>query len=105
VPEAKQYCQEVKIVVSGGFNPVKIRRFEKLSVPAAIYGVGSSLMVNDETTNTDYTADVVRVKVNGVWIDMAKTGRASADNPLLERVPPDFASREDCCADPGSPTA
>ena len=57
----------MKIVVSGGFNPDKIRWFEELDVPVDIYGVGSSLMSNDDAlgTNTDFTADVVRIKING----------------------------------------
>ena len=86
VEMAKTYCRQVQIVVTGGFNPEKIERFEKLSVPADIYGVGSSLLSNDKETNTDFTADVVRVKVNGRWLDMAKTGRAPAANPDLEPV-------------------
>jgi nicotinate phosphoribosyltransferase len=83
---AKEYCQSVKIVVSGGFNPDKIRRFEKLRVPSDIYAVGSYLFNNNGHTVTDYTADVVRVKVHGQWIDMAKVGRQALDNPELERV-------------------
>lgn len=86
--KAAAYCRDVKIVVSGGFNPKKIEWFEELDVPADIYGVGSSLMSNDEAmgTNTDFTADVVRVKINGEWVDMAKKGRWPADNPDLEPV-------------------
>jgi nicotinate phosphoribosyltransferase len=83
---ARDYCRAVRIVVSGGFSPEKIRRFERLSVPADIYAVGSALFDNHAGTVTDYTADVVRVKVNGDWIDMAKIGRKPADNPDLERV-------------------
>ena len=83
---AKNYCQNVRIVVTGGFNPEKIRRFEKLQVPADIYGVGSSLLLNDKETNTDFTADVVRVKVDGNWVDMAKIGRQACDNSELEPV-------------------
>ncbi len=84
--EAQTFCENVKIVVSGGFNPQKISRFEKLQVPVDIYGVGSALFDNSVTTQTDYTADVVRVKVHGEWIDMAKVGRRACDNPDLERV-------------------
>jgi nicotinate phosphoribosyltransferase len=84
--KAKEYCEQVQIVVSGGFNPEKIARFEKLSVPADIYAVGSYLFDNHGLTVTDYTADVVRVKIDGVWIDMAKVGRKHQDNPDLERV-------------------
>jgi nicotinate phosphoribosyltransferase len=83
---AQQYCQAVKIVVSGGFNSEKIRRFETLGVPVDIYAVGSSLFDSHGPTVTDFTADVVRVKVRGDWIDMAKIGRRSCDNPDLERV-------------------
>jgi len=83
---AREYCRNVKIVVSGGFNPEKIRKFERLDVPVDIYAVGSSLFNNNGTTVTDFTADVVRVKVHGEWIDMAKVGRRPLTNPNLERV-------------------
>jgi nicotinate phosphoribosyltransferase len=83
---AREYCKNVKIVVSGGFRPEKIQRFEKLDVPVDIYAVGSYLFNNNGTTVTDYTADVVRVKVHGEWVEMAKVGRAPCDNPDLERV-------------------
>ena len=83
---ARQYCREIKIVVSGGFNPEKIRRFEKLGVPVDIYGVGSSLFDNHGATVTDFTADVVRVQVHGQWLDMAKIGRQPCDNRELESV-------------------
>ena len=85
---AKEYCRNVNIVVSGGFSPQRIRRFEQLGVPADSYGVGSSLMSNDASmgTNTDFTADVVRVQVGGQWVDMAKVGRAPCDNPEMELV-------------------
>lgn len=84
--EARKYCQQVKIVVSGGFSPEKITRFEKLLVPADIYAVGSYLFDNHGPTITDFTADVVRVKINGEWVEMAKVGRKHLDNPDLERV-------------------
>jgi len=83
---ARQYCRNVKIVVSGGFNPDKIRRFERLGVPVDIYAVGSWLFNNNGGTVTDFTGDVVRVKVHSEWIDMAKVGRKPLDNPNLERV-------------------
>ena len=83
---ARNYCRSVKIVVSGGFNPEKIHKFEKLGVPVDIYAVGSSLFSNNASTVTDFTGDVVRVKVHGEWVDMAKTGRRPLTNPNLERV-------------------
>jgi nicotinate phosphoribosyltransferase len=83
---ARDYCREVKIVVSGGFTPERIIRFEKLKVPVDIYAVGSWLFENHWETVTDFTADVVRVKVHGEWVDLAKVGRRPCDNPDLERV-------------------
>ncbi len=83
---AREYCRNVKIVVSGGFNPEKIRKFEKLGVPVDIFAVGSWLFNNNGGTVTDFTGDVVRVKVHGEWIDMAKVGRKPLENPNLERV-------------------
>jgi len=83
---AREYCQGVKIVVSGGFNPDRIRKFERLGVPADIYAVGSYLFNNNGATVTDFTADVVRVKVHGRWVNMAKVGRAPCENRDLERV-------------------
>jgi nicotinate phosphoribosyltransferase len=85
---AERYCREVKIVVTGGFTPEKIRQFEDLRVPADLYGVGSWLLSNsDESgTNTDFTADVVRVKIEGRYYELAKVGRKACDNLMLERV-------------------
>lgn len=82
----RDYCRSVKIVVSGGFNPDKIRKFEKLEVPVDIYAVGSYLFNNSDRTSTDFTADVVRVKVHDQWIDMAKVGRKAGENVNLQRV-------------------
>ena len=86
--EAREWCRDVKIVVTGGFNPDKIARFERLQVPADIYGVGSYLLSKCSHcgTNNDFTADVVRVEIDGQWHDMVKVGRRACDNPDLERV-------------------
>lgn len=85
---ARQWCREVKIVVTGGFDPEKIERFERLQVPADIYGVGSYLLSSCSTcgTNTDFTADVVRVRLKDQWVDMAKIGRQACGNPDLRLV-------------------
>ena len=85
---AERYCKDVKIVVTGGFTPARIRQFEGLRVPADLYGVGSWLLSNsDESgTNTDFTADVVRVRILGRWYDLAKVGRKACDNLMLERI-------------------
>lgn len=83
---AKQYCQDVKIFVTGGFNAAKIREFEEQDVPVDVYGVGSSLIENSQETNNDFTADIVRVKINGNWQNLSKTGRCACENPELEPV-------------------
>jgi len=69
---------DVRIVVSGGFDAEKIARFEAAGVPTDSYGVGSSLLRGDY----DFTADVVRVE----GVPVAKVGRRERPNPRLERV-------------------
>ncbi len=85
---AQEWCSDVRIVATGGFDPDKIRRFERLKVPVDIYGVGTALLNNCAScgTNTDFTADVVRVKLGERWVDMAKVGRQSRENPMLEAI-------------------
>ena len=73
----------VRIVVSGGFDVEKIRRFEEAGVPVDAYGVGSYLVRGEPN---DFTADVVRVKIGGQWHDLAKEGRQARDNPAMKRV-------------------
>jgi nicotinate phosphoribosyltransferase len=64
----------VRIIVSGGFNPDRIREAESLGVPIDAYAVGSSLLRGEN----DFTADVVR--------PVAKRGRWFRANPRLEPV-------------------
>lgn len=77
----------VGIVVSGGFKPNKIKQFEAQGVPAAAYGVGSSLLGHSDGTggllsDFDFTADVVRLEGK----DAGKVGRHFRTNPRLVRV-------------------
>lgn len=74
----KEGFSHVKIIVSGGFKPEKIARFEKLGVPVDIYAVGSWIL----SGRFDFTADAVRL--NGK--NLAKVGREYRPNPRLERV-------------------
>jgi nicotinate phosphoribosyltransferase len=67
-----------RIVVSGGFNPLKITAFEAAGAPVDAYGVGSSLLRG----SNDFTADVVRVDGRAV----AKVGRSERPNPRLSLV-------------------
>ena len=68
----------VKIVVSGGFNPERIAKFEELGVPVDAYGVGSYLLKG----SYDFTADVVQVDGK----PCAKAGRFFMPNPRLQKV-------------------
>jgi nicotinate phosphoribosyltransferase len=68
----------VKIIVSGGFHPERIRHFEELQVPVDIYAVGSWIL----SGRFDYTADAVML--NGE--PMGKVGRVFRPNPRLELV-------------------
>lgn len=72
--------QDVRIVVSGGFDVDKIRRFEDEAVPVDVYGVGSSLVRN--AGGFDFTADIVEVDGQPA----AKVGRALNRNDRLELV-------------------
>lgn len=73
----KEGFNHVKIVVSGGFNPERIKQFEAMSVPVDAYGVGSYLMQG----SYDFTADIVEVEGK----HMAKVGRKFIPNPRLDR--------------------
>lgn len=68
----------VKIMVSGGFNPDKIREFEAAGVPVDTYAIGSSLFDG----KADFTADIV--KVDGV--PAAKAGRIYRPNERMDDV-------------------
>lgn len=83
---AREFCRGTRIVVSGGFNLERVARFEREGAPVDSYGLGSTFLSNDRRTNADFTMDIVRVKVNGRWVDMPKVGRRPCDNPDLERV-------------------
>ena len=80
---ARRYFRNIKIVATGGFTPKRIRQFETLRVPVDIYGVGSFFF---EGENNDFTADVVRVKIDGRWHDMAKTGREARQSAQVQPV-------------------
>ncbi|MFL5894413.1 MAG: quinolinate phosphoribosyl transferase, partial [Thermoleophilaceae bacterium] len=70
--------EHVRIVVSGGFNPDRIREFERLEVPVDAYGVGSSLLRGDN----DFTADIVMLDGR----PCGKVGRKYRPNERLEKV-------------------
>jgi nicotinate phosphoribosyltransferase len=70
--------QRVRIVVSGGFDAVKIEAFERSGAPVDAYGVGSSLVRGEN----DFTADAVLVDGR----PCGKRGRQHRPNPRLELV-------------------
>ncbi len=78
----RKFYDDIGIVVSGGFTPEKILRFEENNVPVIGYGVGSSLFKG----SYDFTADIVSIKKNNVWVDNSKAGRKYNPNPRLEDV-------------------
>lgn len=70
---------DVKVVVSGGFTPARIRAFEEEKAPVDFYAVGASIVHDD---GIDFTGDIVTV--NGAR--QSKRGRELRANPKLERV-------------------
>ena len=74
----KKGFSNVKIVVSGGFTPEKIREFADKKVPVDSYGIGSYLLQG----NYDYTADIVTVDGR----PCAKKGRCFNPNSRLEKI-------------------
>ncbi|MGD8765919.1 MAG: hypothetical protein PVG87_26670, partial [Desulfobacteraceae bacterium] len=74
----KHGYSHVKIIVSGGFNPDRIREFEKMQIPVDVYGVGSYLMQGAY----NFTADVVLLEGR----PGAKVGRQYNPNPRLKLV-------------------
>jgi nicotinate phosphoribosyltransferase len=86
----------VGIMVSGGFNPRKIKRFAELGLPIAAYGVGSSILGHGSeqdgvVTDFDFTADVVELDGRRE----AKVGRGVWDNPRLIKVDWELLSQLD----------
>ncbi len=70
--------EEVRIVVSGGFDAERIERYERDRVPVDAYGVGAALLRG----GYDFTADVVEVDGR----PCAKAGRERWPNPRLQPV-------------------
>jgi len=69
---------KVKIVVSGGFYPEKIKKFREEKVPVDAYGVGSAIVHGEN----DFTADIVMVEGK----PMAKVGREYKENNKLQKI-------------------
>src|SRR5665213_2919482 len=76
--------QHVKIVVSGGFDAERIRRFEEDRVPTDAYAVGSAFFKGAGAF--DFTADIVALDDGGGWRECHKVGRPERRNPRLSPV-------------------
>ncbi len=74
----------VRIVVSGGFDAERIRRFERDRVPADAYAVGSAFFKGQGSF--DFTADIVAVDSGAGWRESHKVGRPERPNPRLSPV-------------------
>jgi nicotinate phosphoribosyltransferase len=74
----------VRIVVSGGFDPERIREFERAGVPADAYAVGSAFFAG--SGSFDFTADIVAIHRDGRWHECHKVGRPERVNSRLELV-------------------
>jgi nicotinate phosphoribosyltransferase len=79
-----QGFMHVKIVVSGGFTPERIRQFQRDRVPVDAYAVGSAFFTG--TGTFDFTADIVAVHASGKWRECHKVGRPERPNAGLEVV-------------------
>ena len=74
----------VRIVVSGGFDAERIRRFEEHGVPADAYAVGSAFF--KDAGAFDFTADIVAIDAGDGWRECHKVGRPERPNPRLSPV-------------------
>jgi nicotinate phosphoribosyltransferase len=75
---------DVRIVVSGGFDADRIRKFEDDRVPADAYAVGSAFF--KATGSFDFTADIVAIDDGDGWKECHKVGRPERANPRLSLV-------------------
>lgn len=75
---------KVRIVVSGGFDAERIRRFERDRVPTDAYAVGSAFFKGQGSF--DFTADIVATDDGRGWRESHKFGRPERPNPRLSPV-------------------
>ena len=85
--DARAWCQRIKIIVSGGFDELRIGNIESKGAPVDAYGVGSALLAACPSTFgvTDFSAGIVAVVRKSERIAIAKRGRdATWTNELRE---------------------
>ena len=71
----------VRIVVSGGLNPERIRYFKDAGAPVYLYGVGSYI---SGATPIDFTGDIK--EIDGRADRQARPHPGLTDSPRLEAV-------------------
>jgi len=74
--------KEVKIAVSGGFNPERIREFERAGAKVDAYGVGENALQG----STPFTSDVVGYYEGDRLVGCAKVGREYRLNPRMQKL-------------------
>ena len=74
--------KDVKIAVSGGFNPERIREFERVGARVDAYGVGENALHG----STPFTSDVVGYYEDGRFVHCAKVGREYRPNPRMKKL-------------------
>jgi nicotinate phosphoribosyltransferase len=74
--------RDVKIAVSGGFNPEKIREFERAGARVDVYAVGENAFQG----STPFTSDVVGYYENGRLVHCAKVGREYLPNSRMKQL-------------------
>lgn len=72
----------VKISVSGGFSPEKIRMFEEKKAAVDVYAVGERFFRG----SIPFTSDVVGYYEGNNFVHCAKVGREFRPNPRLKRI-------------------
>jgi nicotinate phosphoribosyltransferase len=73
---------EVKISVSGGFTPEKIRAFEERKAPVDVYAVGERFFRG----SIPFTSDIVGYYEGKNFVPCAKVGREFRPNPRFKRL-------------------
>jgi len=74
--------KQVKIAVSGGFNPDKVREFERVGARVDVYAVGENAFQG----STPFTSDVVGYYEDDRFIRCAKVGREYRANPHMKKL-------------------
>lgn len=75
-------ANDVKIAVSGGFTPDKIKWFEKYNTPADVYAIGEGFLAG----SNPFTSDIVMRYEGTKMIPCAKLGREYKPNTRLKPV-------------------